>query len=118
MAWLGNEVLDAALAYIDDNTTVLHICSTEPTVFGTLNSLGTKTPPVISTPADRSAGGREVTISSFSDGTVTGTGTVTHFALVSGSVLIATGSLSASQAVTSGNTFSLTEFTIGIPDPA
>jgi hypothetical protein len=31
--------------------------------------------------------------------------------------LLATGSLTASQAVTSGNTFTLTSFDIGIPDP-
>ena len=118
MSWLGNEVLDAALDYIDDNTTVLHICSAEPTVFGTLNSLGTKTPPIIDTPEPGDTSGRKVIVNSFSDGSVTGTGTATHYALVSGSVLIATGSLTSSQGVTSGNTFSLSEFTIGIPDPA
>ena len=118
MSWLGNEVLDAALNYIDTNTTVLHICTQEPTVFGTLYSCGTKTPPTIGASGERTAGGREIEISAITDGEVTVTATATHFALVSGTVLIATGSLSASQAVTDGNDFTLAEFTIGIPDPA
>jgi hypothetical protein len=32
--------------------------------------------------------------------------------------LLATGSLASSQSVTSGNSFTLATFTIGIPDPA
>ncbi|MCK5783868.1 MAG: hypothetical protein KAH06_05435 [Desulfobacterales bacterium] len=118
MAKLGNEVLDAALNYIDTNTTVLHICTQEPTVFGTLYSCGTKTPPEISVSGERGAGGREIDISAITDGTVTATATATNYALVSGTVLIATGALSSSQAVTSGNTFTLDAFKIGIPDPA
>jgi hypothetical protein len=47
-------------------------------------------------------------------------GTATHYALTddSASKLLATGSLSSSQSVTAGNTFSLSEFAIGIPDPS
>ena len=65
-------------------------------------------------------GGREVTASAISDGSISGSGTVTHYAIVdtTNSRLLATGSLSASQSVTSGNTFSLASFTIGIPDPS
>jgi hypothetical protein len=58
-------------------------------------------------------------VSAVSAGTVTGTGTATHWALVDtgNSRLLAAGSLSASQGVTSGNTFDLTSFDIGIPKP-
>jgi len=61
-----------------------------------------------------------VTIAAITDGAVTATGTATHYAIVDtvNSRLLATGSLSASQAVTNGNTFTLTSTTIGIPDPA
>jgi hypothetical protein len=49
---------------------------------------------------------------------VTGTGTATHWAITktTGSTLMATGPLSASQGVTSGNTFTLGAFDITIPD--
>jgi len=58
-------------------------------------------------------------ITSSATGSITGTGTATHYAISNGSdTLYATGSLSASQAVTSGNTFTLAAFTIAIPDPA
>lgn len=123
MAWLGNEVLDAALDLIDTTTENLYICSQEPTTFTAASDtykLGTKASPAISASGDRSGGGREITISAITDGSVTETGTASHWALTddSGSILLATGSLSATQSVTSGNTFTLTEFTIGIPDPA
>jgi len=123
MAWLGNEVLDAALNLIDSTTENLYICSQEPTTFAGASStykLGVKATPTISASGDRGAGGREITISAITDGSVTATGTATHWALTddSGSVLLVTGALSASQSVTSGNTFTLTECTIGIPDPA
>ena len=64
--------------------------------------------------------GREVVVAAISDGSVTGNGTATHYAIVDtvNSRLLATGSLSASQVVASGNTFTLGSFTIGIPDPA
>jgi hypothetical protein len=61
-----------------------------------------------------------VTISAFTDGAVTANGTAAFYALTDpgNSRLLATGSLSASQAVTSGNTFSIASFKIGIPAPA
>lgn len=122
MAWLANEVLDAALSYIDNNTENLYICSQEPTTFAGASStykLGTKATPAIVAPADDTSG-RKIVVSAISDGTVNTTGTATHFALTddSASLLLATGSLSASQVVTGGNTFELTAITVGIPDPA
>ena len=119
MAFLNDEVLDAALAVLDTATTTLHICSQEPATLTEAVStytLGNKTSLSIGAPADRSPNGRQVTVASFTDGSVTATGTATHYAIVDGTRLLATNSLSASQAVTSGNTFSLAAFTIGIPD--
>jgi len=123
MAWLANEVLDAALNYIDTNAENLYICSQEPTTYTaaqTTYKLGTKASPTISASADGTPNGRSITISAITDGTVSATGTATHFAITdnSASLLLATGALSASQSVTSGNTFSLTSFTVRIPDPA
>lgn len=121
MPLLADYILDLALAELDTNATHLYICSAEPTTFTQATStfaLGNKTPVTIGAPADRSPNGRRVTVSAISDGSVTGTGTATHWALTktTGSTLMATGSLSASQSVTSGNTFTLAAFDIGIPD--
>jgi len=115
MPLIIDAALDAALDYIDDNTTVLHICSAEPTVYGTLNSLGTKTPPTIGVPED-GTGGRKVVVSAITDGTVTGTGTADSWALVSGAALLAAGQLSSSQSVTSGNVFTLESFDVQVND--
>ena len=120
MATIADRVFDNGLTVLDTEANVIHICSAEPSVYGTLNSLGNSSSLSIGAPADRSGGGREVTVAAISDGSVTSTGTATHYAIVdtSNSRLLATGALSASQVVTSGNSFTLGSFTIGIPDPA
>ncbi len=123
MASIGNSVLDGGLDFLDTEGDRIDICSQEPTTYTeaiTTYSLGNETSITISAPGDRGGGGREVTISAITAGTVDGTDTATHFSIVdvSGTDLLATGSLSAPQGVTSGNTFTLTSFTVGIPDPA
>lgn len=121
MASYSNYVLDLALAAID-GATRFDICSQEPTTYAEATStytLGNKTSPAVGAPADRSGGGREVTLATFTDGTITGTGTATHYALTDGTNLLATGSLSASQTVTNGNALSISAaITFGIGDPA
>ena len=123
MATLNDRVFDNGLTVLDTEANKILVTSQEASTYTEANAtyaLGNSTSLSISAPADRSGGGREVTVSAISDGAVTGTGTVTHYALVdtSNSRLLATGSLTASQAVTSGNTFTLGAFTVGIPDPA
>lgn len=124
MAWLSNEVLDGGLDVLDTSGTRLDICSTEPTTYAQATTLGNysrgyKTGLSIPAPSERGGGGREVVVPAISDGTVNSTGTVDYWAITNGTdTLYATGSLSAQQSVTDGNTFTLTSFTIGIPDPA
>lgn len=123
MATLGDRVFDNGLTVLDTEASHLYITSQEASTYAGASStyaLGVKATPTVGAPADRSGGGREVTVSAITDGTVSATGTATHYALVdsSNSRLLATGALSASQSVTSGNTFTLTSFKIGIPDPA
>jgi len=123
MATLADRVYDSGLGILNSEANRLDICSQEPTTYTEATStytLGNKVSPTVSSPADRPGGGREVTVSAISDGSVTATGTATHFALVdtNNSRLLATGALDSSESVTNGNTFTLTEFTIGIPDPA
>lgn len=123
MASLHNDVYDNGLSTLTSNGNRLDLCSTEPTTYTQATStytLGNKTSPTISAPGNRSGGGRKVTVSAITDGTVTGTGTAAYYAVVDtvNSKLLAAGQLGASQAVTSGNTFSLTALDIGIPAPA
>lgn len=122
MSYLNDSVLDSGVGWIDTNASRLDICSTEPTTYSQATSdytLGNKTSINPNAPADRTGGGRQVTIPAITDGSVTGTGTAAYWALTNGSdTLIAVNALSSSQGVTSGNTFTLTEFEIGIPDPA
>jgi hypothetical protein len=123
MASLADRVFDNGLTVLDTEANRIDITSQESTTYTEATSthtLGNSTSLSIAAPSDRGGGGREVVVTAISDGSVSGTGTATHYAIVdtSNSRLLATGSLSASQSVTSGNTFSLASFTIGIPDPA
>jgi len=123
MATLNDRVFDNGLTVLDTEANRIDITSIEATTYAeatSTNTLGNSTSLSIGAPADRAGGGREVTVAAITDGSVTGTGTATHYAIVDtiNSRLLATGSLSASQAVTSGNTFTLSSVAIGIPDPA
>lgn len=122
MATLDNRVFDNGLTVLDTEANAIHITSAEATSFANVSSvtLGNSTSLSIGAPQDRAGGGREVVVAAITDGSVTGTGTATHYAIVDSvnSRLLATGSLTASQSVTSGNTFTLSSVAIGIPDPA
>jgi hypothetical protein len=123
MATLNDRVFDNGLTVLDTEANKIVITSQEATTYAEANAtyaLGGSTSLSIGAPQDRNAGGREVVVAAISDGTVTATGTATHYAIIDtvNSRLLATGSLSASQAVTSGNTFTLSSTTVGIPDPA
>ena len=121
MATLDNRVFDNGLTVLDTEANAIHITSAEATSFANVSSvtLGNSTSLSIGAPQDRSGGGREVVVAAITDGSVTGTGTATHYAIVDtvNTRLLATGSLTASQSVTSGNTFTLSSVAIGIPDP-
>lgn len=123
MATLNNRVFDNGLTTLDTEANKVLVTSQEASTYAEANStyaLGNSTTLSIGAPADRSGGGRKVAVAAITDGSVTATGTATHYALVdtNNSRLLATGALTASQAVTSGNTFTLATFDIGIPDPA
>jgi len=122
MPALNDRVFDSGLVIIDNETTALHILSADPGLtYANIATytLGNKSAPAIAAPADRSGGGRQVTVSAITDGSVTANGTASHYALIdaTNSRILASGALSATQVVTSGNTFTLTQFIIGIPDP-
>lgn len=122
MATLNDRVFDNGLTVLDTEANKITITSQEATTYTEGNAtfaLGNSTSISISAPADRTGGGRKVTVSAITGGTVTANGTATHYAILDtvNSRLLATGTLTASQVVTSGNTFTLSAFDIGIPDP-
>jgi len=126
MSYLNDRVLDNGLQVLDTEADKILICNAEPATFtaaNATNALGSKTfaaGAAFGSPAARSPSGRKVTSVAISDGTVSTTGTASHWAAVDtvNSRLLAASSLSASQAVTAGNVFTLGAFDIGIPGPA
>ena len=123
MATLNDRVYDNGLTVLSTEADKIFITSQEATTYTEANAtyaLGDSTSLSIGAPQDRTGGGREVVVAAIIDGSVTATGTATHYAIVDtvNSRLLATGSLTASQAVTSGNSFTLSSVAIGIPDPA
>lgn len=120
MAYINDEVFDQGLDYADTNGTRIDICSQEPTTYAGATStytLGNKTGLNTGAPQNGAVDGRRVVVPAISDGSVTGTGTATHWALTNGSsILVATGALSSNQSVTSGNTFTLDAISITIRD--
>ena len=123
MATISDYVLDAALSKLDLEADRIDICSQEPTTYTEATStytLGNSTSVSFGAPEDGDTSGRKTRCAEISDGSVTGSGTATHYAItdVSESRLLCTGSLTTSQAVVSGNTFTVAAFDVEIPDPA
>ena len=123
MATLGDRVFDNGLSVLDTEANKITVTSQEASTYAEANAtyaLGNSTSLSINAPANRTGGGRKVTVAAITDGSITATGTATHYAIIdtSNSRLLATAALTASQSVTNGNTFTLATFDIGIPDPA
>lgn len=123
MAFINDRVFDNGLTVLDTEANRLDITSQECTTYAEATStytLGNKTLLSVGSPGDRTPSGRKVTVAAITDGTVSGSGTASHWAIVDtvNSRLLATGSLASSQGVTSGNTFTTAAFDIGIPDAA
>ena len=122
MAFIADIVFDSGLSYITTNADRVDICSLEPATYTaatSTNTLGNETTITTTGPSDADTGtGRRAIIDAITAGSVTGTGTASHWAVTrtTGSVLIATGSLASSQAVTNGNTFTLDAISIYIRD--
>ena len=122
--YLNDRVYDNGLTVLDTEANILHICSAQPASYAEIATytLGNKALAAggIGAPAARTPNGRKVTVAAITDGSVTGTGTATHYAIADSgnSRLLAANSMSASQAVTSGNPFTLGAFDIGIPAPS
>jgi hypothetical protein len=120
---VGVDVIDNGLAVLDTLANEIHILPSEPANYAAVTSttLGKKTfsPGVgIDSPvAATSPTGRKVTTVHIGDGSITSSGTATHWAIIatSGTKLLANGELASSVAVTSGETFVLPPFAIQLP---
>tara|TARA_R110000772_G_scaffold90416_1_gene186619 strand:- start:280 stop:651 length:372 start_codon:yes stop_codon:yes gene_type:complete len=123
MPYINDEVFDQGLDYADTNGTRIDICYTqEPTTYAEATSTyscGNKTGLNTGATEAGSVDGRRVIVPAITDGTCTATQTAGWWALTDGSsILVAAGALSATQAVTSGNTFTLDAISITIRDAA
>ena len=119
--YLHPNVYDQGLAWLVAQAARIDICSAEPATYAKATtdadiSLGNKTGITVGAPATDGGNGRKVTVPAVADGTVTETGTATHWAITDGAgVLIASGALAAGQVVTDGNTWSSAAFDITMP---
>ena len=121
MAFIADTVFDTGLAVLTSNLDRLDICSQEPTTYAEATSTYTLGNDSVTTGSatDGATDGRRVIIAAITEGSVTGTGTASHWAGTNGSdTLYATGALSSSQSVTSGNDFTLDAISITIRDAA
>ena len=121
MAFIADTIFDNGLSYAQTNGTQINITSQEATTYDEATSTYTLGNASVTTgdPEDGATDGRMVQTSSISDGSVTADGTATHWALTDGAgELLATGALSSSQQVTSGNTFTLDAISVTLRDAA
>ena len=124
MTFLTDNALDSGLSYLTTNGSRMDICSQEPANYTEATStytLGNKTSVTTGSPTNGDTSGRKVTIAAVTGGSVTGTGTASHWAYTKTTAtteLLAANSLASSQAVTSGNTWSMAAVDIESPDPA
>jgi hypothetical protein len=121
---LHPDVLDGGLSELVAFADCIYLVSQDPvdyTAASVTYALGHKTfgvGLVFSSIADAVPNGRMVSSEVVTNGTVTATGTATGWAVLDtvGQRLLANGDLSASQAITIGNTFQLDAITIRIPN--
>ena len=120
MAFIIDTAFDQGLDYLDTNGTRLDINYTqEPTTYAEATSTYTCGNDTVNTGAteDGATDGRRVIIPAITAGNVTATQTAGWWSLSDGSsILLATGPLSATQGVTSGNTFTLDAISITFRD--
>lgn len=118
--YINDEVFDQGLDYLTANATRIYVTSQAATTFAEASStynLGVKATVTVGATENGATDGRAVTVSGINGGAINTSGTATHWALCdTSSILFATGPLSASVVVTSGDSFSLSDFQIVIRD--
>lgn len=121
MPFLADNVYDNGLNYLTTNQDRIDITSQEATTYTEATSTYTLGNDTVTTgsPQDGVTDGRRVVVPAITAGSVTATGTAADWAGTDGtSELLSTGDLTASQAVTSGNTFTLDAISQTLRDAA
>jgi hypothetical protein len=102
---LADSVIDNGLASLKSAARYVYLCSAEPQSYAEATSsydLGVKdlgAGNVFPGAIEPGTGGRKVNTAAFSDGSVTDSGTASHWAITDASALLANGQLSAPQGV-------------------
>ena len=119
---IADVVMDAALQYLEDNVTTLHICSGDPADRAAVltNSLGNVAIDASDfTIANGDTSGRKSTLAQQAIASASASGTAAVIALINGTILVLKADLSATQAITSGNPITVNAFDADeIRDPA
>lgn len=122
---VGDYVLDNGLNVLDTLADKIFLVSADPANYAGVAAvtLGNKTfaaGAAVGAPAAGTPNGRKVSTTAITDGVVTATGTATGWCIVDSvnARLLVNGDLVASQAVTSGNSFTLPSFDITLPGVA
>jgi len=119
--WQNDTVLDQALNYILNNVTQMAVCNAQPATYAEATAtykLALKTGLTSGSftgPADATPNGRKVTVNQQAGVAVDSSGTATHVALCSGSVLLLV-TTCTSQSLTSGNTVTIPAWAFTLPD--
>ena len=125
--WQIDAMLDAALQYLEDNATIMTVCSAQPANYAEATTTydgGASKYKIadiaidssdFTGPADGTTNGRKTTINQQADVPVDATATATHIALSSGTTLLYV-TTCTSQALTSGNTVTIPAWSIEIAD--
>ena len=120
---VDDTVLDGALNILKNGVTQLIVCADTPTTYANATAtydLATKTGLTSGSftgPANGDTNGRKLTVNSQATITVDHSGTATHIALCSGSVLLYV-TTCTSQALTAANTVTVPAWDIEIADPS
>ena len=117
---VDDTVLDGALAVIDSNMSAYHINTAEPATRAAsiADSLATVAlSGADGTIANGDTNGRKLTFTQKASVSITASGTATHVAVISASILLYV-TTCTSQALTSGGTVTIPAWDIEIADPA
>ena len=123
--WASDNVMDAALTYVDD-CTLLTVCSAQPTTYAEASSTYKLADIVLTagagngdyTLANGDTNGRKLTVAQQANVDIDSSGTATHVALsISGSSTLVYVTTCTSQALTSGGTVTVPAWDIEIADP-
>lgn len=119
MAFIADVVFDTGLDYVTTNADRIDVCSQEPTTYTEATStysLGSKSGLSIGAAQDGAISGRRVVTPAITDGSISSAGTVTHWGLTGNSELLATESITPTNAVVSGELFALGAMSVWIDD--